>query len=53
MEQAILDNTHKEKVVFDAFVRNEWNKEIFDKLLPEYKVVFFELSVEKAKERLV
>lgn len=53
MEQTIIDNIHIENVIFDAFVRNDWNKEIFDRLLSSYKVVFFELPVEKAKQRLL
>lgn len=52
MEEAIKTNTW-DKIIFDAFVRNDWNKEIFDRLLPEYKVVFFELPIEKAKDRLL
>lgn len=52
MEEAILNNT-SEDIIYDAFVRNDWNKEIFDRLLPDYKVVFFNLSVEKAKARLL
>lgn len=52
MEEAILKND-TENVIFDAFVRNERNKEIFDRLLPDYKVLFFNLSVEKAKARLI
>lgn len=53
MEEAVKNHLHIENVIFDAFVRNDWNKEIFDKMLPEYKVIFFELSTEKAKERLL
>lgn len=53
METAINNNLSIENIVYDAFVRNEWNKEIFDRLLPEYKVVFFELPIEKAKNRLL
>jgi adenylate kinase len=52
MEEAIKSNSW-DKIIFDAFVRNDWNKEIFDRLLPEYKVVFFELPIEKAKDRLL
>jgi adenylate kinase len=52
MEEAIKSNTW-ENIIFDAFVRNDWNKEIFDRLLPEYKVIFFELAIEKAKDRLL
>ena len=53
MEKAIKNNIEKENVVFDAFVRNDRNKEIFDRLLPDYKVVFFDLSKEKALGRLL
>jgi len=52
MEAAILNN-NQEKIIFDGFIRNDWNKEIFDRLLSDYKVIFFELSVEKAKQRLL
>jgi adenylate kinase len=52
MEEAIRNNTW-DNIIFDAFVRNDWNKEIFDRLLPEYKVIFFELPIEKAKNRLL
>lgn len=53
METAINNNLSNENIVYDAFVRNEWNKEIFDRLLPDYKVIFFELPIEKAKNRLL
>ncbi|MFA5916611.1 MAG: nucleoside monophosphate kinase [Candidatus Gracilibacteria bacterium] len=53
MEDAIKNNIEKENIVFDAFVRNDRNKEIFDRLLPDYKVVFFDLSKEKALGRLL
>lgn len=53
METAINNNLNNENIVYDAFVRNEWNKEIFDRLLPDYKVIFFELPIEKAKNRLL
>jgi len=49
----IIENHNDENVIFDAFVRNDWNKEIFDRLLPEYQVVLFELSEEKSKQRLL
>lgn len=51
--QNVIDNHGDEHIIFDAFVRNDWNKEIFDRLLPDYKVVLFELSEEKARERLL
>ena len=56
MEDAIekvLENHRDEMVVFDGFIRNDWNVEIFNRLLPDYKVVLFELSEEKSKQRLL
>ncbi len=56
MEDAVenvIKNHNDENVIFDAFVRNDWNKEIFDRLLPDYKVVLFQLSEEKSKQRLL
>lgn len=45
-----LDRTH---AIFDGFVRNIWNKQSADKVLGDYRVVLFELSEEKAKQRLL
>lgn len=56
MEDAIqntIDNYKDEHIIFDGFIRNDWNKEIFDRLLPDYKVVLFELSEKNARERLL
>ena len=53
MKQAIDKYKSVENVIFDAFVRLTWNKELFDKYLPDYKVVNFNLSEEKAKKRLL
>jgi len=39
--------------IFDDFIRNIWNKESADKVLWNYKVVLFELSEDKARERLL
>ena len=50
----ILENKSKWKnSIFDGFVRNIWNKESADKVLWDYKVVLFELSEEKSKQRLL
>ena len=51
--QNVLENYKDQGVIFDAFIRNDWNKEIFDRLLPDYTVVLFELSEEKSKQRLL
>jgi hypothetical protein len=48
MEQVVASQT-AEKIIFDGFIRNDWNKEIFDRILPDYKVLFFNLDVETAK----
>jgi adenylate kinase len=51
--QNIRQNYPEKHVIFDAFIRNDWNKEIFDRLMSDYKVVLFQLSEEKAKQRLL
>jgi hypothetical protein len=51
--ESILVAQKDENIVFDAFIRNEWNKEIFDRVMPDYKVVFFNLSKEKSMQRLL
>lgn len=53
MEAVLESYKNEEKVIFDAFIRLPWNKVTFEKIIPEYSVVFFELSVEKAKTRLL
>ncbi len=53
MKGAIENHTEKENVIFDAFIRLPWNKEVFDSYLSDYTVVFFNLSEEKAKQRLL
>lgn len=52
MENVLL-SVEWEKIIFDGFIRNDWNKEIFDRVMPEYKVLFFNLDVESAKKRLL
>lgn len=52
MKQAINSQV-SDKIIFDWFIRNDRNKELFDELVADYKTVFFELSVEKAKSRLL
>lgn len=52
MEKILLEQKD-ENIIFDAFIRNERNKEIFDRVMPEYKVIFFNLSKEKSMERLL
>jgi len=50
----ILENKSDWKnIIFDGFVRNIWNKQSADKVLWDYTVVLFQLSEEKARERLL
>lgn len=51
--ETVIEKQTAEKIIFDGFIRNDWNKEIFDRVLPDYTAVFFELSEEKAKQRLL
>lgn len=52
--QDILDNKlNRTHAIFDGFVRNTWNKQTADNVLWNYTVVLFQLSEEKAKERLL
>ena len=53
MKTAIENYKQKDRVIFDGFIRLPWNKEIFDSYLSDYKVVLFQLSEEKAKQRLL
>lgn len=53
MTDIIENKSDGKNTIFDWFVRNIWNKKSADKVLWEYKVVLFELSEEKARERLL
>ncbi len=53
MKKAIEEFKWFEWVIFDAFIRIDWNKRIFDSYLSDYKVVFFNLPEEKSKARLL
>ena len=52
IKKTVETETH-DRVIYDWFVRNEWNKDTMDQACPDYKVVFFELSKDKAIERLL
>lgn len=49
----ILSNQINEKLLLDWFVRNEANKKSLEELIPDHKVLFFNLSEEKAIKRLI
>jgi len=52
MKEVIWRQTNY-KLILDGFVRNQWNKEALERIVPNYKVLFFNLSKEKAVERLL
>lgn len=52
MNEVITTQTNK-NLILDWFVRNEWNKKSLEEITTDYKVVFFELSKEKAIDRLL
>ena len=52
MDEVISKQTN-EKLILDGFVRNQWNRESLDNITNDYKVVLFELSKEKAIDRLL
>ena len=52
IKEAIKSETH-DRVIYDWFVRNKWNKKTMDEVCPEHKVLFFKLSKDKAIERLL
>ena len=53
MTDIIENKSEWKNSIFDGFVRNSWNKISADSVLWDYKVVLFELSVEKSKARLL
>lgn len=51
MESILLE--HKdENIIYDGFIRNDWNLELFESIIKDYKVVLFELDLIKARDRL-
>ena len=52
MKEILVKQTN-DNLILDGFVRNIWNKESLEKILTDYKVVFFNLPKEKAINRLI
>jgi hypothetical protein len=52
MKTAIIGNK-EENIIYDGFLRNERNKKLINELIPEYKIVFFDLDEETGKSRLL
>lgn len=51
METILLE--HKdENIIYDWFIRNDWNLELFEKIIKDYRVILFELDLIKARDRL-
>jgi adenylate kinase len=51
--ETVIEKHTAVNIIFDGFIRNDWNKEIFDRVLPDYTAIFFKLSEEQAKQRLL
>jgi adenylate kinase len=49
----VLKNQKSNNIILDWFVRNEWNKKCLEKIVPDFKVVYFNLSKDKAIQRLL
>lgn len=52
IKKVVTENKGK-KMIFDWFIRNTWNKEAFESVCEDYKVIFFDLDEEIAKNRLL
>jgi len=56
IEEILLEYIEKSNnwnIIFDWLIRNIWNKNTADKILLDYKVVFFELDRKEAEKRLL
>jgi adenylate kinase len=56
IENILLDfikNSKWENIIFDWLVRNKWNKQTADKILKDYKVIYFDLDEQEAINRLL
>ena len=51
MEKILTENTD-ENIIYVWFVRNKWNLEVFNNFVEDYKVILFEIDLNKAKNRL-
>lgn len=49
----ILDENKEEKIIYDWFIRNKRNLEIFNQKIEDYIIIYFNLPIEIAKERLL
>ena len=49
----VINKQTNQKLILDWFVRNDWNKQSLEKIINDYKVVFFELSEKDAIDRLL
>jgi len=49
----VIENNENKKIILDWFVRNKWNKISVDKIVWDYRVIYFNLSEEIARERLL
>lgn len=49
----VISNNTNTPLILDGFVRNKWNKISVDKIVWDYKVIFFNLTEELARKRLL
>lgn len=49
----VINKQKNKNLILDWFIRNKWNKISLEKIISDYKVVFFDLSKEKAIDRLL
>ena len=48
----IFNENNDDYIIYDGFIRNKWNLEVFNNFVEDYKVVLFEIDLNKAKNRL-
>lgn len=51
--QEYTKHSRSERIIFDWLVRNLWNKEVADKSLLDYSVLFFDMSEQESMRRLL
>ena len=51
--QDVINSNRWKNLILDWFVRNEWNKISVDKIIWDYRVIFFHLDEKEAIDRLL
>lgn len=50
---SVVSDNSDQNLILDGFVRNMWNKESMDKIVGDYRVLYFNLPEDVAKSRLL